>query len=73
MGTLSCGHSLPIYKNLVCRFYIKTLVIMSISTDIHRPYVCDHMCSYISLVNNSIGLITHYWSTIINYLYQHID
>ena len=73
MGSLSCGCSLPIYKHLICRFFIKTLIIISISPNIHRPYVCDPLGLYISLVNNSIGLITHYWSTLINYLYKHID
>ena len=46
---------------------------MSISTNIYRPYVCDPVGSYISLVNNSIDQITHYWSTLINYPYPHID
>ena len=72
MGTLSYGHSLPIYRHLVCRFLIKTLIIMSISTNIHKPYVCDLLSPYISLVNNSLGLITPYWSTFINYPHQHI-
>ena len=35
-------------------FFIKTLIIISISTNIHRPYVCDRLGLYISLVNNSI-------------------
>ena len=63
MGSLSCGRSPPIYRHVVCGFFIKTLIIMSISPNIHRPYVCDSLGPYISLVNNSIGLITHYWST----------
>ena len=41
---------------------------MSISTNIHKPYVCDPLGPYISLVNNSIDQITPYWSTLINYL-----
>ena len=54
MGTLSYGHSSSISRHLVCRFFIKTLIIMSISTNIHRPYVCDPLGSYISLVNKFI-------------------
>ena len=73
MGTLSCLRSPSICKNLVCGFFIKTLIIMSISTDIHRSYVCDPLGPYISLVNNSIELIIPYWSTLINYLHQCID
>ena len=46
---------------------------MSISTNIHRPYVCDPLGPYISLINNSIDQITSYWSTFINYSHQHID
>ena len=41
MGTLKCGYSPLIYRHLVCRFFIKALIIMSIFTNIHRPYVCD--------------------------------
>ena len=54
-------------------FFIKTLIIMSISTNIHKPYVCDPLGPYISLVNNSIDQITPYWSTLINYPHPHID
>ena len=72
-GTLSCGRSRFIYRYLVSRFFIKTLIIKFISTNIHRPYVCDPLGPYISLVNNSIGPITPYWSTLINYPHQHID
>ena len=54
-------------------FFIKTLIIVSISTNIHRPYVCDPLGLYISLVNNSIDQITPYWSTLINYPHPHID
>ena len=46
---------------------------MSISTKIHRPYVCDPVGPYISLVNNPIDQLTPYWSTLINYPYPHID
>ena len=73
MSTFSYGRSLPIYRLLVCRIFIKTLIIISISTNIHRPYVCDHLGPYISLVNNSIDQIKPYWSTLINYPHQHID
>ena len=66
MSSLSDG-------NLVCQFFIKTLTIVSISTNIHRPYVCDPLGLYILLVNNYIEPITPYWSTLINYLYHHID
>ena len=54
-------------------YFIKTLIIMSISTNIHRPYVCDPLGLYISLVNNYIDQITLYWSTLINYPHPHID
>ena len=53
--------------------FIKTLIIMSITTNIHRPYVCDPLSPYISLVNNSIDQITPYRSTLINYPHPHID
>ena len=32
---------------------------MSISTNIYRPFVCDPLHLYISLVNNSVDPITH--------------
>ena len=54
-------------------FLIKTLIIMSISTNIYKPFVCDHLGLYISLVNNFIDQITPYWSTLINYPHPHID
>ena len=73
MGTFSSGRSLPIYRHLVSSFFIKTLIIMSIFTNIRRPYVCDPISLYISLVNNTIDQTMHYWSTLINYLHQHID
>ena len=38
---------------------------MSISTNIYRPYVCDPLGQYISLVKNYINQITPYWSTLI--------
>ena len=53
-------------------FFIKTLIIMPISTNIHRPYACDPLGLYMSLVNNSIDEITPYWSTLINYPHPHI-
>ena len=49
------------------------LMIMSISTNIHRHYVCDPLGPYISLVNNYIDQITPYWSTLINFPHPHID
>ena len=61
MGTLCCGHSLPIYRYLVCDFLIKTLIIISISTNMHRLDVCVPIGSYISLVSKSIDSITYYW------------
>ena len=60
MGTLSYDRSPPIYIYLVYRFFIKTLIIVYISTNIYRPYVYDPLGPYISLVNNSIDQITHY-------------
>ena len=66
MGTLSCGHSPLIYGHLICVFFIKTFIIMSISTNIHTPYVCDPLGPYISQ-------IIPYWSTLVNYSHQHIN
>ena len=54
-------------------FSLKTLIIISIFTNIHRPYVCDPLVLYISLVNNSIDPITPSWSTLINFLRELID
>ena len=51
MGTLSCGRSPPIYRHLVWGFFIKTLIIMYISTNIHKTYMSDPLGAYISLVN----------------------
>ena len=73
MGTFSCGHFPLIYRHLACRFFMKTLIIISIFPNIYRPYVCDPLSLYISLVNNYTGLITPYWSILINYYHQHID
>ena len=56
-GTLSCGRSPFIYRYLVYRFFIKTLIIMSITINIYRPFVSDPLGLYISLVNNSIDII----------------
>ena len=65
---------LPLFID-ICNevFFIKTLIIMSISTNIYRPYVCDPLGPYISLVKNSIDQITSYWSTLINYPHPHLD
>ena len=46
---------------------------MSRSTNAQRPYVYEALGSYISVVNNSIHIITPYWSKFINYLHQKID
>ena len=50
----------PIYEHLVCEFFLKTPSIMSISTNIHRPYACDPLGPYIILVINSIDPIQPY-------------
>ena len=73
MGTSSYDLLPHIHRHLICGFFIKTHIIMSISTNIHRPYVCEPLGSYISLVNNSIDPITPYWSTFSNNLNQNID
>ena len=57
MGTLSYCCSIIIYRHYICRFFTKILIIMSISTNIYRPYVCDPLGPYISLVNKSVDLI----------------
>ena len=55
---------LHLFIDIWCQvFFIKTLIIMSISTNIHRLYLCDPLSPYISLVNTSINQITPYWST----------
>ena len=46
-----CVHVLRIFS-------IKNPQILSISTNIHGPYLCDPLGPYISLVNNSIDQIT---------------
>ena len=40
------------------KFFTKTLTIMSISTDVYSPYVCDPLGPYITQVNDSINPIT---------------
>ena len=47
MGNLICGRSPLIYRHLVYNFFMKTLIIMFISTNIDRPYVCDPLGLYI--------------------------
>ena len=65
---------LPLFINIWNEiFFIKTVIIMSISTAIYKPYVCDPLGPYISLVNKSTDQITPYWSTLINYPHPHID
>ena len=73
MGNLSCGHFTLICRHLVCSFSYKNFIIISMSANIYRPYVCDILGLYIALSNYSIEPITPYWSTSINYLHQHID
>ena len=41
MDTLSCRHFPSINRHLECGFFIKTLIIMCISTNMYRSYVCD--------------------------------
>ena len=72
-GNLYYGRSPPIYRLWECEIFTKTLIIMSISTDVHWPYVYDPLGPYISLVNNSIDQITPYSSTLINHPHPHID
>ena len=60
MGTFSCGCSSPIYRHLIYEFFIKIVIIMSISTNIYKLYVYDLMSPYVSLVNNSIDPIKLY-------------
>ena len=72
-STSSCGCSSLISIHLVCEFFIKILIIIIVLANIHRPYVCDHLVPYISLVNNSIDSITPYWLTIIIYSHIPID
>ena len=50
----------PTYKNLVCQFFTKNLIIVSISSSIYVSYVCDLLGLYILLVNNSIDPKTTY-------------
>ena len=69
MSTLSCGRSPLINRHLVCEFFIKILIIIFIYINIYRPYVCDPLGSYISVVNNSIVSIIPYLLTFINYIY----
>ena len=75
MGTLSCGRSLPIYRHLVYGFFIKTLIIISISisTNIHKRYACELLGPYILLVNNFIDQIITYLSILINFSRQPIN
>ena len=69
VGTLSCGHFLLIYRNLVYELFTMTLIIIYISTNIDRPYMCDHLGPYISLVYKSVDPMIPYWSIFINYLH----
>ena len=69
MGTLSCGRSPPIYRDIVYVILIKILIIISLSNNIYKPYMYEHLGSYISLVNNSIDPIQLYWLKFINHLH----
>ena len=69
VGTLSCDRSPPIYRHSI--FLIKTVIIIFISTNIYRPYVCDPQGPYILLVNNFIYPKIPYSSIFIYYLYYH--
>ena len=65
---------LPLFIDIwFVNFCIKTLIIMSIFTNIHKPYVCDPIYPYISQVDNPIDPITSYCLTFMNYLYQYIN
>ena len=57
INTLRCGYFSFIYRHWVSEFLIKALTIMSISTNIYRPYVYDPLSLPISVVNYSINLI----------------
>ena len=48
------------------------LIIIYISINIYRTYVCDPLTSYISLVNNSIDIIMSYHSTLYYNIYIYI-
>ena len=53
---------LPLFKNIwYVNIFIKTLKIISISTNIYRPYVCDPLGPYISRVYYCIEKIIPYW------------
>ena len=62
---LCYGCSLPSDGLWECEIVTKTLLLISISTNTHCPYVCDVLGSYISLVNDFIDLII-----LIDLLYQ---
>ena len=62
----------PYFRHFIFEIFIKTLIIMHISINIHIPYVCDPLGSYISLINNYINTITSYRSNFISYLRQKI-
>ena len=38
-----------IYRHWVCKFVIKTLIIIYMSIDVHLPYVCDPLYIYKSI------------------------
>ena len=61
IGTLSYSYSSLIYRHLVCEIFTKTIIITSLSSNIHRLYVCDPLGPYILLVNNSIETLILNW------------
>ena len=38
---------------------------MFISSNVHKPYICDPLGPYIALVKNFIDPITPYWSNLL--------
>ena len=67
MRTLSGVCSLLAYRHLICAFFIKIFIIISIN---RYNYACDHLGPSISLDNNSLGLKTSHW---LNILIIHIN
>ena len=57
IDTLRCNRSFLIYRDWVCEIFTKTRRITSLSINVYRPYVCDPLGLYISLVNNFIDPI----------------
>ena len=55
LGTSCCGMLI----------FHETLVIMYISNNFNRPYVCDPLGSYILIVKSFTDLIRSYWSNLL--------